>query len=178
METSPNILMNEEQFEIYPIELGKMNFGINESFDFKNHQIDPIYLSNSLMMTVHSVPGRTGLSAPQVNIPLDVIYVYGFASAMFNPKIVDRSEGTSYLEEVSCTFPKLVLKIKRPDVIRVRWTNCIGETQTDVFSGLTARIIQRKVDFLEGMLPQGRATKFHRNQAFKHMMRDSNEIKT
>lgn len=141
-----------------------------ESFDFTNPypDNDPVKLSNKLQMTVHE-NNWIALSAPQVGIPLRVFYIKGFESAFFNPKIVDQSETQVYMEEVSSTFPGLIVKIKRPEVIRIRWTNAKNDTNTNVYTGMTARVIQRKIDYLDGIHFTKRATKYHRDQALKRL---------
>lgn len=136
------------------------------AFDFSAPITGPVFLSNSLQMTVHEY-NLVALSAPQVGVNTRVIYLRGFESAMFNPKIVDYGEKKIYMDEMSGTYPGLILKIKRPDAIRVRWTDASGNTQTNVFNGITSFAIQRKVDFLDGKLLTERATLYHKEKAFK-----------
>lgn len=133
-------------------------------FDFQDDTYDPIELSNQMQTLVHDF-GLISISGPQIGIDKRVIYVRGMESAMFNPKIVDSSEGQSVLDEVSSSIPDMIIKIKRPDVIRCRWTNAFGETNTYVYSGLTSRSIQRKIDYLNGIRLIDRAHKYHREQA-------------
>src|SRR5690606_35330074 len=90
-------------------------------------------------------------------------------SALFNPVIVDQSESEIYMEELSASYPNLVIRIKRPEIVKVRWTNALGVIDMQVFSGLTARTIQRKMDFIEGKLFIDKATKYHRDLAFKRL---------
>lgn len=135
-------------------------------YDFNDNPRYPIWLSNSLQMTCHE-KDLIALSAPQVQMSVRAFYMVGFDSAMFNPIIVDMSTTQSYSEETSPSFPGIIVKIKRPDSIRLRWTDALGETQTNVYGGLTARIIQRKIDFLDGMGILDKAAKYHKEQALK-----------
>jgi len=129
--------------------------------------IDPVELARSLTelaITTDSI----SLSAPQCGIDARVFVILADpVLACFNPKIVDSSEEQLYLEEKCLTFPNVVLKVKRPKKIRVRFTMPNGVTETRIFDGLTARHFQQQVDHLDGVLFTQRATLFHREQAFK-----------
>lgn len=138
-----------------------------EKYSFTDNPRYAVWLSNSLQMTCFE-KDLVAISSPQVGINNRSFYIYGFESAFFNPIIVDESTTTSYLDEYSSSYHGLVLNIKRPDTIRIRWTNALGETRTDIFTGITSRIIQRKLDYLNGIDFLSRATKFHRDKAIKN----------
>jgi len=129
--------------------------------------IDPVEIARSL--TELAITADTiSLSAPQCGIDARVFVILADpVLACFNPKIVDSSEEQLYLEEKCLTFPNVVLKVKRPKKIRVRFTMANGMTETRVFDGLTARHFQQQIDHLDGVLFTQRATLFHREQAFK-----------
>lgn len=139
-----------------------------KKFDFTTDPLFAVWLSNSLQLTAYD-RDVVAISAPQVGFDVRAFYIKGFVSAFFNPVIIDVSSSESYMEEASISFPNLVVKIKRPDVIRVRWTDALNNTETHVYNGLTARVIQRKMDFLDGVPFYDHATKYHRDQAFKRM---------
>lgn len=129
--------------------------------------IDPVKLAIDLTETMLNGNGM-GLSAPQVGIPFNVFVIKASpVLAIFNPKIVDKSEEQIYLEETDLTFPGLSVKVKRPKRIRVRYTMPNGETVTEIYDGLTSRIFQHQMDYLEGVLFTQRATLYHREKAFK-----------
>jgi peptide deformylase len=46
----------------------------------------------------------------------------------------------------------MILKIKRPSIIRVRYTLPNGITETHKFIGITSRIFQHEIDHLNGVL--------------------------
>src|SRR5690606_4878766 len=98
-------------------------------------------------------------------------YIRGFESACFNPKIVDYGNLTIGMEEVSSSIEDFIIKITRPETIRVRWTNAFGDTHTHVYSGITARAFQRKMDFLNGKKLIDQANRYHRNKAIKQRVR-------
>lgn len=128
---------------------------------------DPVKLAVDLTETMLDGNGF-GLSAPQVGIPFNVFVIKANpVIAVFNPRIVDKSEEQIYLEESDLTFPGLAVKIKRPKRIKVRFARPNGETVTEIYDGLTSRIFQHQMDYLEGVLFTQRATLFHREKAFK-----------
>jgi peptide deformylase len=129
--------------------------------------IDPVKLAIDLTETMLNGNGM-GLSAPQVGIPFNVFVIKSNpVIAVFNPKIVDKSTEQIYLEETSLTTPGLSVKIKRPKKIKVRYTMPNGETVTEIYDGLTSRIFQHQMDYLEGVLFTQRASLYHREKAFK-----------
>lgn len=138
------------------------------NFDFSNHQTDPIQLSNDMQLLTHEFK-LVGVCAPQVGYDLNVIYILGMESALFNARVVEESSTQVYMEEVSGSCPDLIVKIKRPETIRVRYANAIGDMKTEIFSGITARTILRKMDMIKGINLLQRANRFHRDQALKRM---------
>lgn len=124
----------------------------SEKFNFSNPQTDPISLYNDLGNSMIENKG-IGLSACQIGIALKAfVLASNPIQPFFNPIIVDKSEDTLILEEGCLTFPGLVVKIKRPQVIKVRFADARGEIQTRVFQDLTARVIQHEMDHLDGIL--------------------------
>lgn len=141
-------------------------YNVCEKFNFREPQFDPIWLSNQLTLLREQRNG-IGLAANQCGMTVRVISVKGFDTALFNPRIVDSSPNNVVLVEGCLSFPLLSLKIKRPDSIRLRWTDAFGETTTKVWGGLTARIIQHEIDHLDGIVFLKRASKFHRDQGYR-----------
>lgn len=138
-----------------------------ENFDFENPPIDPIELSINLAETMITHKGL-GLAAPQCGLPYRVFVVNSKSIfAVFNPKIVDMSVDTVYMEEGCLTFPNTYIKVKRPSVIRIRYQQPNGEFITQEWAGLTARIFQHEYDHLEGLTYKDRATKWHIDTAYK-----------
>ena len=139
-----------------------------QEFDFKAPFMDPQVLANALMTAMYDNNG-IGISANQIGVPARVFAIRGpeFNYVCFNPKIVSHSDETSVLEEGCLSFPGLVVKIKRPEEIRVRFMTPSGGTDTKTFGGLTARIFQHEMDHLDGVLFYNKANKFHRDQALR-----------
>lgn len=140
---------------------------VMENFNFLSPPTDPIQLAKDLAETMIDNKG-IGLSANQVGLPYRVFVITGSPiQACFNPKIVDTSTEMVYLEEGCLSYPGLVVKIKRPRMIRVRFTMPNGETKTEKFDGMTARIFQHELDHLNGIVHISRANLYHKEKALK-----------
>ena len=139
-----------------------------EFFDFANPPINPFDLAKDLVKTLYDNNG-IGLSANQVGIPYRVFAMRGVPEnfVCFNPKLVQPSEMEIILEEGCLTYPGLLVKIKRPQHIRVRFTTPNGETLTKQFTGMTARIFQHELDHLDGIIFYNKANRYHRDQALR-----------
>lgn len=158
--------MNLEVIKLTPSQpLPSEMLGV-KSFDFDNPYMDPVDLSNILqLMTFESK--SMGLAANQLGFGVSVFYIRGLETACFNPKIIDTGEDEDTLEETTASIPGLIIKIKRKQTIRVRYTDAFNQTDTHIFSGLTSRVFQRKMDYLNGIRLIDRANKYHRDKAVK-----------
>lgn len=138
-----------------------------ERFDFSNPPIDPSELAHILAQTMIANNG-IGLAAPQIGLPYRAFVLTGKPIlCCFNPIIVDTSSEQIYLEEGCLSFPGLIVKIKRPKMIRARYTMPNGETVTNKFIGMTARTFQHELDHLNGIVFTRRANSYHLEQAKK-----------
>lgn len=120
-------------------------------FDFSNPPINPVELYNAMgnFMVKH---GGIGLAANQVGLPYRFLVIASSPIiGMFNPIIVDFSDDKTVMQEACLSFPNISLKIERPQVIRVRYTDPAGETKTAKFQDLTSRAIQHEIDHLNGI---------------------------
>lgn len=134
-------------------------------FDFKN---DNAYeLATNLIETMNANNG-IGLAANQCNIPKRVFVMKGEPNyACFNPKIINQSDEVILLEEACLSFPGVVVPIKRPKSIRVRFQTPNGEVTTKTFTGMTARTFLHELDHLNGILFYNNANRYHREKALK-----------
>lgn len=139
-----------------------------KEFDFANPPFDPLEFSKNLVQIMYDNNG-IGLAANQVGIPYKIFTMRGKPAdfACFNPKIVMPSEEKITLEETCLSFPGLAVKIKRSQHVRVRFQIPSGETVTQMFTGMTARVFQHELDHLNGIIFYKRANRFHREKAFK-----------
>ena len=111
-------------------------------------------LIKAMMETMREHKG-VGLAAPQVGIN-EQIFVADIGDgsepiAVINPKIIKRT-GFSTMEEGCLSIPGVIIKIKRPEKVRVRY---MGENNREVereFTELMARVFQHETDHLNGKL--------------------------
>lgn len=141
-----------------------------DTFDFQNPPENPQDIAMELMKTMNENNG-IGLAANQIGKPYRVFAIRGYPEnyVCFNPRVVHTSDETILLEEGCLSFPNLLVKIKRPKQIRVRFQTPSGVVETKVFDGLTARVFQHELDHLDGILFYKRANRIHREQAFKKL---------
>jgi peptide deformylase len=124
-------------------------------FDFKDPPVDPMEVCRILYQSKARYP-CLGLAANQLGLPYRAL-IFGMPDSedygiLFNPTIVFHS-GTQIGDEGCISFPGILLRIERPQEIRVRYQNVMagGVTHTSLFTGLTARIICHEIDHLNGI---------------------------
>lgn len=141
---------------------------VAKPFDFYQPPFDPIEFSQELVKFMYD-KAAICLSAPQIGVPYRIFAMRGSPEnfVCFNPRIVMGSEDQVRLEEVSATYPGLVVKVKRPQHCRVRFMTPNGETRTEMYTGMTARVFQHCMDFLDGEVFYHKANPIHRDQALR-----------
>lgn len=140
-----------------------------EPFSFEDPPVDPKQLAHNLYNTM-IVEGGIGLSANQCGLPYRVFVMAAHGDnfiACFNPRIVDFSEEKLYLDEGCLSYPGLFVKIKRPKIIKVRYTQSDGQTVTRKFDGMSARCFQHELNHLDGIVHINLANRIHRERALK-----------
>lgn len=136
-------------------------------FDFSNPPTDPIQLAKDLAETMIANKG-IGLAANQCGLNYRVFVMSGEQiRAFFNPRIVDVSEEEVVISEGCLSFPDMFVKVKRPATVRVRYTQPNGETITEEFGGLSARVVLHETDHLNGLTFKDKANKIHWEQALQ-----------
>lgn len=127
-------------------------FRAHEEFDFNNPQHDPVDLANKLIQTMND-NNILSLSAPQIGFNYKVFVMRGSPDAVvcFNPRVVVVSESKIVLDETCGSFPGLAVKIKRPQQIKVRYQNILGDTHTFTYIGMTARQFLHEMDHINGV---------------------------
>lgn len=136
-----------------------------EKFDFANPPCHPVELYEA-MGNFMVEKGGVGLAAPQVGLPYRFFVIASNPIiGCFNPIIVHASAEKSILEEGCLSFPGVVLKIKRPQKIRVRYTEPNGNIVTKSFEGITARVFQHELDHLDGIIFKNHISPLKRSMA-------------
>lgn len=138
-----------------------------EKFNFANPPIDPSELANNLAETMLYNNGM-GLAANQCGLPYRAFVIKSNPIlACFNPIIVDDNSEAITLEEGCLTIKGYIIKITRPKLVKVRYTQPDGQVITRVFDGLTARIFQHEMMHLEGKTFKDFATRLDMEVAFR-----------
>ena len=138
-----------------------------QEFDWTNPPFDILKFSLGLVKTMRDLNGL-GLAANQVGVPYRIFCVRSDPNkVLINPRIIVLGTEQIILEEGCLTFPSLWIKIKRSRHLKVRYEMPNQETITETYTGMTARIIQHELDHLDGILFFNRASRYHKDQAFK-----------
>ena len=111
-------------------------------------------LIENMRETMHAVPGRVGLAAPQVGVPLRVI-VIGIPEeediVLINPKIV-RRKGERLVPEGCLSIPGYFGEIKRAESVRVKGRDPSGKEIRIKADELLAQALEHEIDHLNGVL--------------------------
>jgi len=111
-------------------------------------------LINDMIETMHAVPGRVGLAAPQVGVSLRV-FVIGIPDeediALINPEIVRRT-GERLVEEGCLSIPGYVGQIKRAISVKVKGRDQNGKEIRIKANDLLAQALEHEIDHLNGVL--------------------------
>lgn len=138
-----------------------------EPFDFGEPPTDPVELAHTLARAMLEHDGW-GLSANQLGLPYRVFVIKADPIlCCFNPKIVDIGEETTVLEEGCLSFKDDYVKVKRARRIKVRFTQPNGQTVTEKFVDMTARIFQHELDHLDGITMLDRCSFLEKERMFK-----------
>jgi peptide deformylase len=143
-----------------------------ENFDFDSPPHDPEKFALNLYNAMVNHDGL-GLSACQVGYPYRVFAMRTSAErplVLFNPRIVDVSDKMVSMKEGCLSFPLLYLNVKRPDYVRIRYKEFTGETITDTFIGMSARVALHEYDHLEGKVFTSVASSFETQRALRKRM--------
>jgi peptide deformylase len=122
-----------------------------EDFNFTEPPFDPIEFSHNLIKYMYDV-NAIGLAANQVGVPFRIFSMRGSPEnfVCYNPRIVSVSPDQETILEACVTYPGLFVPIKRPIHVRFRFTTPNGQTQTNQYTGATARVIQHEMMHLNG----------------------------
>ena len=111
---------------------------------------------DEMILKMDAMPG-VGLAAPQLGIGLrlavvDASAARGQAVRMANPEIISTSPQMQENEEASPNLPGFSAKIKRPNLVSVRFLNKDGVIDRRDFEGLWAASMLHQIDHLNGKL--------------------------
>ena len=148
-----------------------------EAFDFANPPTNPGDLANNLIETLIHHRGL-GLAANQCGLPYRVFVMWSNPTKVcFNPRIVDITTDEVQMEEGCLSYPNLILPVKRPSIIKVRYQDVTGEMINDKFVGMTARCFQHELDHLNGIVYTSKVNPFHLQRAQRKQMIANRKLK-
>jgi len=111
-------------------------------------------LVRDMLETMHAVPGRVGLAAPQVGVPLRVI-VIGIPEeediVLINPEIA-RRKGERVIDEGCLSLPGFFANVTRSEAVTVKGLDQNGKEVRIKAEGLLAQALEHEIDHLNGML--------------------------
>ncbi len=111
-------------------------------------------LISNMIETLHSVPGRVGLAAPQVGFPLRVI-VIGLPEAedivLINPEIV-RRKGERLIDEGCLSVPGYFGQVNRAESVTVKGRDQNGKAIRIKADGFLAQVLEHEIDHINGVL--------------------------
>ena len=106
-----------------------------------------------MLETMRDAPG-VGLAGPQVGV-MERVFVWEVEEeygAVFNPKIVARSDERVEGEEGCLSLPGLYYPVERSERVTVEGIDENGEPVKLDAEGLLARVCQHEIDHLDGVL--------------------------
>ncbi len=111
-------------------------------------------LISDMIETMHAAPGRVGLAAPQVGVPLRVI-VIGIPEAedivLINPVLV-RKRGERLVEEGCLSVPGYFGQVNRAETVTARGRDRRGREIRIKADGLLAQALEHEIDHINGTL--------------------------
>ncbi|MBN6055556.1 peptide deformylase [Nonomuraea sp. RK-328] len=107
----------------------------------------------SLTATMRAGPGRAGLAAPQIGVPLRVVaYAYeGRSGHLVNPRL-ELSERRLTADEACLSAPGVWWPLERSYMVVARGRDMFGKPVSVRALGVLARVLQHEVDHLDGVL--------------------------
>ncbi len=112
-------------------------------------------LIRDMQETMHAEPGRVGLAAPQVGVPLRVI-VIGMPEEeediiLINPEIV-RRRGERVIDEGCLSVPGYFGQMTRAESVTVKGRDQNGKEVRIKAEDLLAQVLEHEIDHLNGTL--------------------------
>ena len=111
-------------------------------------------LIRDMLETMHAEPGRVGLAAPQVGVPLRII-VIGMPEeediVLINPEIV-RRRGERIIDEGCLSIPGYFGQIKRAESVTAKGRDQDGKEVRLKAEGLLAQVLEHEIAHLHGTL--------------------------
>jgi peptide deformylase len=121
------------------------------------------------LLETTALPGRAGVAANQIGVGLAVFsyFMYGKASYLINPEIIELSGDVQEIDEGCLSLPGLWHKTPRYPVAVARGLQLDGSEVEVRGEGLLAQILQHECDHLSGKLYIDRLSSEERKLAMR-----------
>jgi peptide deformylase len=137
-------------------------------------------LVEDMIETMHQAPG-IGLAAPQIGVGLRVAVVDLSVGedpeellVLVNPEI-DTADASAIDTEGCLSIPDFTDKVLRPEALKLRARDAVGNEYELEAAGLLARAIQHEIDHLDGVLFVDYLRGLRRERAKRFLKRLSKE---
>lgn len=141
-----------------------------EPWDFEKNTTEDAAKIGTLLIETSNKLGGAGLSANQIGLPHKVFAMTVVDTeqyAVFNPEILEVSKNEILAEEGCLSVPGLWIKVKRPEIVKVRYFTFKGEEIKATLSGITSRVFQHEYDHMLGIQFTQRVSKLKFDMAIK-----------
>ncbi len=138
-----------------------------KSFDFEKQDAKVI---ENQMITLMNLSKGVGLAANQVGLDSQIFVMtnkYGEKFSIINPTVIAASKEIVEGDEGCLSFPGLILKVKRAQLIAVEFYDPKGDKQNLEFTDWDARVFQHEFDHLFGVNFINRVSKLRLDRAKK-----------
>lgn len=171
---------------LYPGDSYNIRMGLSSvkkdlpNFNFDDPVIEPEIVERALVDYAKNIQ-TTSLSAYQLGFDFKAMITRSYDNKFnvyFNPSLVHESAEFAVGEEVDPSFPSVVVKIKRPYMIRARVRNAQGVVNTISLEGAMARFFQHEYDRLQGKLFWMSADEYHRSKAMRSWKQCERKLRT
>ena len=143
-------------------------------------------LISDMFETMYDAPG-IGLAAVQVGVPKRLLVMdlqepeeeggepVKDPRVFINPEILSHSDHEVPYTEGCLSVPDQYAEVMRPDRIRARWLDELGEQHEEDLDGLLAVCLQHEMDHLEGVLFIDHLSKLKRDMVLKKLAKARRE---
>jgi peptide deformylase len=122
-------------------------------YDFASETFEQRKQKQDEMVELMSQSRGIGLAAPQVGLAqnLFVMATSNGIISCYNPVIISSVDNISTVAEGCLSYPGLVLNVKRPEAINVKFQDLHGNWQNASYNGIEATCFQHELDHLSGV---------------------------
>ena len=118
--------------------------------------------------------GGLGFAANQMGFLYRIfaMNIGGTTKFYYNPEVIEAGDEVVTFEEGCLSFPNLMLKVKRPKNVVVRYQDRDGEVHNEELTGLASRCFQHELDHLDGICFTDRISKLSLEMAKKKLAKN------